>query len=286
MSPFATPGIRQDLDPADWRAHRFGLSPARWARLSGLRAAVSGAGSGFGRCFASALALAGARPILIGRRASALEATREAAARLGADPDALAVRPADLRDGTAVAAALDGFDTVDGAIANAAVPQNFGGAAPLADADEADLVRLLDVNVTGQLRLLRAAWRRAPGRFRALAITSEAGWADTPGMGPYNVGKAALNSLAASFAAECARAAPHADVQINALIPGEARTEMNRGSADSPWAAVPMALALISHPPGGPNGRFFHRDGRHFAFAYTTAWPRRLDRPEEAAPIS
>jgi NAD(P)-dependent dehydrogenase (short-subunit alcohol dehydrogenase family) len=283
MRTYATPGIRQDLDPTEWRTHLFGLAPARWARLSGLRLAISGAGSGFGRCFSAALALAGARPILIGRRPDALAGTRDAAAKLGADPAAMAIRPADLRDGAAVAASLADFDTVDGAIANAAVPQNFGGGAPLADAEEADWTRLLDVNVTGQWRLLRAAWRRSAGSFRAFAVTSEAGWADTPGMGPYNVSKAALNTLAASFAAECARAAPAADVQINALIPGEARTEMNRGSPDSPWMAVPMALALLSHPPGGPNGRFFHRDGRHFAFAYAVPWPRRLDRPEDGA---
>jgi hypothetical protein len=34
-----------------------------------------------------------------------------------------------------------------------------------------------------------------------------------------------------------------------------------------------MALALLSHPPSGPNGRFFHRDGRHFTFAYAKPHP-------------
>lgn len=279
MADFATPGIRQDLDPTAWRAHRFGLSEARWTRLAGMRIAVSGAGTGFGRCFASALALAGARPILIGRRADMLAGTRDAARALGADPGALEIRPADLRDTSAVDAALEAFETVDGAIANAAVPQNFGGPSPLLDAEEADLRRMVDVNVAGAWRLLRACWRRAGASFRALAVTSEAGWAQTPGMGPYNTSKAALNSLTASFAAECARAAPLKDSQINALIPGEARTEMNGGSTESPWSAVPMALTLLSHPPGGPTGRFFHRDGRHFAFAYAAPWPLRLDMP-------
>ena len=53
------------------------------------------------------------------------------------------------------------------------------------------------------------------------------------------------------------------------LVPGEARTEMNAGSTASPYAAVGMTLTLLSHPPGGPNGGFFHRDGRHLAFAYS-----------------
>ena len=40
------------------------------------------------------------------------------------------------------------------------------------------------------------------GRARLVLLTSEAGWAATPGFGPYNVSKAALNTLGASLAAE------------------------------------------------------------------------------------
>lgn len=55
---------------------------------------------------------------------------------------------------------------------------------------------------------------------------------------------------------------------MNVLVPGEARTEMNQMSSDSPVTVVPMTLALLFHPPGGPKGRFFHRDGRHSSFCY------------------
>ena len=44
-----------------------------------------------------------------------------------------------------------------------------------------------------------------------------------------------------------------------------------------------MALALLSHPPGGPNGRFFHRDGRHLAFAHAQPWERPVTSAAEAA---
>jgi len=107
-------------------------------------------------------------------------------------------------------------------------------------------------------------------------MTSEAGWAFTPVVGPYNVGKAAVNNLGASLAAECAAHCSDTDVQINVLVPGEARTEMNQGFANSPFSVVCMMLALLSHPPGGPNGCFFHRNGRHLAFAYAQAFPRQL----------
>ena len=59
------------------------------------------------------------------------------------------------------------------------------------------------------------------------------------------------------------------NISINMLVPGEAHTEMNQGSTDSPYSLACMALTLLSHPSGGPNGCFFHRDGRHLAFAYT-----------------
>jgi hypothetical protein len=51
---------------------------------------------------------------------------------------------------------------------------------------------------------------------------------------------------------------------------------MNQGSTESPYAVVSMVLVLLSHPPGGPNGFFFNRDGRHLAFAYTQEYPQPL----------
>ena len=91
-------------------------------------------------------------------------------------------------------------------------------------------------NLTGAWLICRAAVpdMLAAGSCRVVLLTSEAGWAFTPGVGAYNVSKSALNNLGASLAAECAARYPAADVQINVLIPGEARTEMNQGSTDQP----------------------------------------------------
>jgi len=85
----------------------------------------------------------------------------------------------------------------------------------------------------------------------------------------YNISKAALNSLGHSMAREYASKYSKDDIQMNIVVPGEARTEMNQGSDVSPYSVVSIVLLLLSHPPGGPNGRFFHRDGRHLKFAYT-----------------
>lgn len=276
----ATPGIRQDLTDDDMARHRFGLPAARWQALAGRRYWITGAGTGYGRALAVALAAAGARVALTGRRAEKLDETRAALGPEGA-ARALAL-PADIRDETAMeaaAAAIEGaFGGLDGVVANAALPEPPAGPAPLATLAGEAWRRLLDTNVTGAWLTARAALPLMlnHGRARALFVTSEAGWAETPGFGPYNVSKAALNSLGMSFAAESAAAHRGKDVQMNVLVPGEARTEMNRGSAISPFAVCPMALLLLSHPPGGPNGRFFHRDGRHLAFAYAAAHDRPL----------
>jgi NAD(P)-dependent dehydrogenase (short-subunit alcohol dehydrogenase family) len=122
---------------------------------------------------------------------------------------------------------------------------------------------------------------------RVVFMSSGAGWAFTPGFGHYNVSKAALNSLAASLAEECGARYPDADMQINVLNPGEARTEMNEQSTRSPFAAAGMTLLLLSHPRGGANGCFFHADGRHLAFGAAAPYPCSLvsGEPMVAPPV-
>jgi NAD(P)-dependent dehydrogenase (short-subunit alcohol dehydrogenase family) len=277
----ATPGILQDADPARWRQHLFGLPPDRWERLRGKSFWITGAGTGYGRCLAVALAAAGAEVVLTGRRRGKLEDTLREMREFGIVTDGCRLVACDITDGEAVASACAEVRrhcrALYGLIGNAALPSS-GRPYPLQQDTLEEGQRLLTVNVTAPWWLARAILpdMLAGNAMRILFMTSEAGWADTPGFGLYNVSKAALNSLSASLAAECAARSPQCDVQINALIPGEARTEMNQGSTQSPYAVVSMALALLSHPAGGPNGKFFHRDGRHFGFAYAAPYGQRL----------
>lgn len=273
----ATPGIQQFLDPAAWRDHRFGLPPERWRALAGRTAWITGAGTGYGRCIAVALAAAGSRVILSSRRIEKLRDSIDEMRSLGIPADNAATIPLDITDSHSVEAAAAEvrrrFGPAHFLIHSAAV--SAGGVPwPLTSMTPEQWNRVIGTNLTGSWIICRAAVSDmlAAGSCRAVLLTSEAGWAFTPGVGAYNVSKSALNNLGASLAAECAARSPGADVQINVLIPGEARTEMNQGSTVSPYTVVPMTLALLSHPPGGPNGRFFHRDGRHFAFAYAEAY--------------
>lgn len=274
MSRFSTHGIIRNPDPRAWRKHRFGLPSARWDSLRGQDVWVTGAGTGYGRSIAVALAAAGSRVFLTGRRSSYLEETRAEAASFGIDRELCVPVPADITNPDEVAGAADLIrhctPHLHGLVNNAALPQPRPADWPLADLEPRQWNALLSTNVTGQWLVSKAALpllAQGPG-FRMIFMSSEAGWAFTPGFGPYNASKAAVNSLGASFAAECAARYPGKDVQINVLVPGEARTEMNQGSVESPYSVVSMTLALLSHPVPGPNGRYFHRDGRHLTYAY------------------
>lgn len=278
----ATSGITQRLDPADWRRHRFGLPPDRWDGLNRRVVWITGGGTGFGQAMAIALAAAGARVIITGRRLEKLNDTRTLAASLDVPTGDLTPLAADVTNPEEVDRAarevLERFGPPHGLVNNAALSQRPAGPWPLGMMTPEQWNAQITTNLTGPWLLSRAVGpaMAEAGTVRILFITSEAGWASTPGVGAYNVSKAALNSLSASWASELSARYPAADVQVNALIPGEARTEMNRGSQESPFTIACMALTLLSHPVGGPNGRFFHRDGRHFAFAYASAHDQSL----------
>jgi 3-oxoacyl-[acyl-carrier protein] reductase len=265
------------FSPLAWRAHRFGLSPERWAALAGRTTLVTGAGSGLGAAVATALAAAGANVILCGRRADRLEATCAALPSLAIDASRALALPLDVRD-------PDHVDTVDaeaarragpigGVVHAAALPPPPVGPWPLADATPADWADQMATNLTGPWLVSRAVLRlaRAPS-LRIVFLSSGAGWGFAPGFGPYNVSKAAVNSLSASLAAECAARHPDADIQINAVEPGIFRSEMNPNATQSPYEVVPVLLLLLSHPAGGPTGRFFQTTGNSLPFGIAAPW--------------
>lgn len=268
--------VLQNADPQLWKMHRFGLPEKRWHRLANKSFWVTGAGTGYGRSMAVALAAAGAQVFLTGRRREKLEETLDEARSFGVDTRSCFILPADITDYTQVKKTVDQIQglcpALYGLVNNAALPPPpFKW--PLTDMALDEWDRFFSINVTSQWLITRSILPHMVkgGELRILFITSEAGWAFTPGFGPYNITKSAVNSLGGSLAAECADRYPNYDIQINVLVPGEARTEMNQGSNESPYSVVSMALILLSHPAGGANGKYFHRDGRHLTFAYSTS---------------
>ncbi len=269
-----TPGIQQHVQPQNWREHLFGLPPQRWQNLDGKTVWVTGAGTGFGRSLAVGLAAAGARVVLSGRRREKLEESLKEMRDLEINTDRCLVLPVDITDQESLTSAIADIKAttgqLHGLINNAGTFRTGLGQWPLSDMSEHDWDAQFDLNLKGQWLTTKSALplMAESGETKVVFITSEAGWAFTPGAGHYNVSKAALNNLGASFADECTQHYPGTDIQINVVAPGEARSEMNQGSEESPYTLVSMVLTLLSHPPGGPNGHFFFRDGRHLSFAY------------------
>jgi NAD(P)-dependent dehydrogenase (short-subunit alcohol dehydrogenase family) len=267
--------VSQEFHPTNWTQHHYGLPTDRWKRLGTRTYWVTGAGTGFGRAIAVALASAGARVFLSGRRAEKLRDSVEEMRSFGIDPGGCHVLPFDLTNSHEMTKAVNDVERVSsclhGLINNAAIPQRGGSPWPLQEESREFWNHIFAVNVTAQWELskLVVSHMRKGGEVRILFMTSAAGWGFAPGSAHYNISKAALNSLGANMAEEYAARYPDLDIQINMLDPGEARTEMNQGSDTSPYTVARMALILLSHPKGGPNGKFFHRDGRHLQFGYS-----------------
>lgn len=278
----STQGILQHAEPHSWRDHRFGLPLSRWDRLKGCAYWVTGAGTGYGRAIALVLAAAGAQVFLTGRRKEKLQQTLDEGASLGIGVDRCVPVVADISEESDLARAAElisrHVSRLHGLVNNAALPQPDAGPYPLSKQSLAAWSSLFATNVTAQWLTSQTALPLMVNGdgIRIVFMSSEAGWASTPGFGPYNVSKSAVNTLGVSLAAECSEHFPAHDVQINVLVPGEARTEMNHGSTENPYSVASMILTLLSHPRGGPNGHFFHRDGRHLSFGYSSAYMKDL----------
>ncbi len=139
------------------------------------------------------------------------------------------------------------------------MPASSGELTPLSHLNPKVFQELLDVNVTANGRLIRSLdpLLRASDAGRVLFVTSSAARKHTPFWGGYAMSKAALESLALTYAAECAGT----NIKVNLLNPGPLRTRMRAKampgedpmSLDPPEAVAPMILDLLS-PECAKNG--------------------------------
>ncbi len=272
--------VLENADPKKWREHLFGLTPERWNSLSGKAFWITGAGTGYGRSISCALAAAGAKVFFTGRRKAKIQESIEEIKSFGISAENCFIVDADITDPEQVRSAcgrvMSHCGSLSGLVNNAALSEKLSK--PFQEGSLGYWNRMMATNVTAPFFLTKAAFPHMmkSGHVRVLFISSGAGWASTPGFGIYNVSKAALNSLAQSMAKEYADHYPDADIQMNVVSPGEARTEMNQGSDISPYSIASIALLLLSHPKNGPNGKFFARDGAHLEFCHTKPYGRPL----------
>ena len=192
--------------------------------LEGRIALVTGASRGIGRAAAIALAQAGAHVILVARTVGGLEEADDEIQKFGGTATLV---PMNLRDGEAIdrlgASIYERWGRLDAFLGNAGV---LGQLTPLAHLEPKTFQEVIEVNVTANWRLVRSMdpLLRLSDAGRVLFVTSGAARKHTPYWGAYAVSKAALESLALTYAAEC----EGTKVRVNLLNPGPMRTAMRK----------------------------------------------------------
>jgi NAD(P)-dependent dehydrogenase (short-subunit alcohol dehydrogenase family) len=231
--------------------------------MKGRIALVTGASRGMGRSAARALASAGAHVILVARTVGGLE---EADDEIKSAGGSATLVPLDLRDFPAIdrlgASIFERWGRLDAFLANAG---QLGQLTPLSHLDPKVFQEIVDVNVTANWRLIRSLdpLLRTSDAGRALFVTSGAARKHTPFWGGYGMAKAALESLALTYAAECSGTT----VRVNLLNPGPMRTVMRARAMPGedpndlkpPDAIAPLIVELLS-PSCDRNGELvsFH----------------------------
>jgi NAD(P)-dependent dehydrogenase (short-subunit alcohol dehydrogenase family) len=178
--------------------------------LDGLRALVTGGASGIGLAAAA--------------RLSALGATVAVLDRAPDGPEGFTLHRADVTDDAAVRAAVqaatDELGGLDVLVNNAGIGAQGG----VADNDDDEWHRVLDVNVVGMVRVTRAALP-ALRRSAHAAIVNTSSIAATAGLPDrvlYSATKGAVLSMTLAMAADLMRDG----IRVNAVNPG---------TADTPW---------------------------------------------------
>ncbi|MEU4672384.1 SDR family oxidoreductase [Amycolatopsis sp. NPDC023774] len=199
--------------------------------------------SGIGRASAEAFAHAGAKVLVVGRRADALA---ETAAR----HPAIEVHAADLaKTGAAesvVDAALRRWGRLDVLVDNAGI---FTGM-PLAETTAEGVERLFAVNVVAPSLLARAALKPLRESRGAIVNVSSTFGHRPPAVRPTTASKAAVESLTRSWALELA---PDG-VRVNAVAPGPTESEALVSAGLSPEEVDRVKAAEAELIPLGRRG--------------------------------
>ncbi|MGO3885501.1 MAG: SDR family oxidoreductase [Mycetocola sp.] len=192
--------------------------------VSGKLALVTGSSRGLGQALAIALAEAGARVVVHGRNADAVEATRTRIAEVsGTQAHSLIF---DVTDATAVEAAMtELINTVgvpDILVNNAGLQRR----APIAEFSVADWDDIVAANLSGVFYVSRflapAMINRGSGKI--VNIGSVQSLLARQTIAPYSATKGGVAQLTKGMAADLAR---H-NIQVNAISPGYFATEMNK----------------------------------------------------------
>ena len=206
------------------------------ADLSGRAALITGAASGIGRASALAFASGGASVALLDIDAGGLADTAATVRAAGARAEVLVADVRDLRAVTgAVGRAVEAFGRLDAALNNAGVP---GPYVPLDEYSDEDFMRILQVDLAGVWRCMRAEIRymRARGTGAIVNTSSMLGAAAMPDNGAFVAAKHGVHGLTRAAALELGGTG----IRVNAIAPGVTRTGMTSAASDDLLRTVPL----------------------------------------------
>jgi len=213
-----------------------GVGGSMAADLSGRAALITGAAWGIGRASALAFAAAGASVALVDIDAGGLAETAAAARALGAPAEVIRADVTDLAAVTAaVARTVEVFGRLDAAHNNAGVP---GPYVPLDEYSEEDFLRVVQVDLVGVWRCMRAEIRhmRAERAGAIVNTSSMLGSAAMPDNGAYVAAKHGVHGLTRAAALELGGTG----IRVNAIAPGVTRTGMASAVSDELLRSVPL----------------------------------------------
>lgn len=191
-------------------------------RLKDRIALITGASRGIGRAVVLAFAREGAHVLLLSRARKALEEVDD---RIRAQGGKASLIPLDLADGKAIdtlgPTLYERFGRLDVLVGNAAI---LGRLTPLTHIPSEHWERTLAVNLTAYWRLIRTLdpLLRRSDAGRVIFVTSGVAHSARAYWAPYSVSKAALETLAKTYANETADSA----VKVNIIDPGATATRM------------------------------------------------------------
>jgi 2-keto-3-deoxy-L-fuconate dehydrogenase len=206
--------------------------------FAGLTALVTGGAAGIGLATARMLVARGARVAVLDRDVSPL-----------ADDGDLSVFAADVTDDASVVEAVRGAAALLGGIDILVNNAGIGAAGTVADNDDAEWHRVLDVNVVGIVRVSRAALPhlRASRHAAIVNTCSIAATAGLPQRALYSASKGAVQSLTLAMAADHVREG----IRVNCVNPGTADTPWVGRLLDTAADADAERVALNARQPMG-----------------------------------
>ena len=187
--------------------------------LSGRRALVIGGASGIGQASVLGLAAHGAEVIVADVNLALAEETAEAVKQAGGKASTLKI---DLRDKANVDAAAATLGALDAVV----VTPSINVRKPLLDITEEEFDRVIDLNLKGVFRVLRAfaPAMAARGKGSIVAFSSVRAQVVEPGQGVYAATKAGTLQMIRALAAELGPSG----VRVNAIAPGVVETPLTK----------------------------------------------------------